>query len=135
MQTCINVLAQIYTSAYFVMGLLMKALEITWAKSMYMQYIFPCGCGMHLLIAGIASIGYLHGETGLGELSCEFVCSLWLLYFLIILIYFWCLCCWQCKKIVWKRMLQNFTNFVMRLLSCFASSSLCCGLVCSVRFR
>ena len=33
---CINVLAQIFTSVYFNMGLLMKTLEITWAKSMYM---------------------------------------------------------------------------------------------------
>ena len=63
MQTCINVLVQIYTSAYFDMGLLMKALEITWAKPMYMQFIFPCGGGMHLLIAGFASIGYLY-DTG-----------------------------------------------------------------------
>ena len=33
---------------------------------------------MHLLIAGFASIGYLHGEVGLRELSFEFefVCSL-----------------------------------------------------------
>ena len=53
-------------------GLLMKALEITWSKPMYMQYIFPCGGGMHLLIAGFASMGYLHGEAGLGELSFEF---------------------------------------------------------------
>ena len=32
---------------------------------------------MHLLIAGFASIGYLHGEAGLTELSFEFefVCS------------------------------------------------------------
>ena len=43
-----------------------------------MQYIFSCGGGMHLLIAGFASIGYLHGEAGLRELSFdfEFVCSL-----------------------------------------------------------
>ena len=27
---------------------------------------------MHLLIAGFASIGYLHGEAGLRELSFEF---------------------------------------------------------------
>ena len=58
----------------------MKALEITWAKSMFMQYIFPCHCGggMHLLIAGFASIGYLHGEAGLRKLllEFEFVCSL-----------------------------------------------------------
>ena len=78
MQTCINVLVQIYTSAYFDMGLLMKALEITWAKPMYMQYIFPYGGGVHLLIEGFTSIGYLHGETGLREVSFEFefVCSL-----------------------------------------------------------
>ena len=71
-QFSINVLVQIFTSAYFNMGLLMKALEITWDKPMYMQYIFPCGVGMHLLIAGFASIQYLHGETGLGEFKFEF---------------------------------------------------------------
>ena len=78
MQTCINVLIQIYTSAYSDMGLLMNALETTWAKPMYMQCIFPCEGGMHLLIAGFASIGYLHGEARLRELSFEFecVCSL-----------------------------------------------------------
>ena len=78
MQTCINVLVQIFTSAYFDMGLLMKALEITLPKPMYMQYIFPCGGGMHLLIAVSAFIGYLHCEAGLRELSFEFdsVCSL-----------------------------------------------------------
>ena len=38
---------------------------------------------MHLLIPGFASIGYLHGEAGLRKLSFEFVCSLWLWYFLI----------------------------------------------------
>ena len=130
---CINVFVQIYTSAYIDMGLLMKALEIIWTKPMHMQYNFPCGGGMHLLIAGFASIGYLHGEVGPRELSFEFefVCSLWLWYFLFKLTYyFWCLCCWQCKtKLVWKRVWQSF---VMRLLSFFASSSPCCGLFCSV---
>ena len=29
---------------------------------MYMQCIFPCEGGMHLLIAGFASIRYLHGD-------------------------------------------------------------------------
>ena len=64
MQTCINVLVQIFKSAYsyFDMGLLMKVLEITWAKPTHMQYIFPCGGAMHLLMEGFASIGYLHGE-------------------------------------------------------------------------
>ena len=90
MQTCINLLVQIYTSAYFDMGLFTKALEITWAKPMYMKYIFLCEGGMHLLITGFASIGYLHGKARLGELSFEFefVCSLWLWYFLVILAYF-----------------------------------------------
>ena len=50
------------------MDILTKALEITWAKPMYMQYIFPFGGGVHLLTAGPASIGYLHGEAGLREL-------------------------------------------------------------------
>ena len=65
MQTCINVLVEIYTSA----GLFTKALEITWAKPMYMKYIFLCEGGRHLLITGFASIGYLHGMARLGELS------------------------------------------------------------------
>ena len=90
MQTCINVLVQIYTSAYFDMGLFTKALEITWAKSMYMKYIFLCEGGMHLLMTGFAGIGYLNGKARLGELSFEFefVCSLWLWYFLVILAHF-----------------------------------------------
>ena len=40
MQKCINVLVQIYTSAYFDMGLLTKTLEITWAKPMYMKSFY-----------------------------------------------------------------------------------------------
>ena len=78
MQTCINVLVQIYMSAYFDMGLFKKALEIHWAKPMNMKYIFLSKGGMHLLITGFASIGCLHGKARLGELSFEFefVCSL-----------------------------------------------------------
>ena len=44
MQTCINVLAQIFTSAHFDMDLLMKASEIN------------CGVGMYLLIAGLLAL-------------------------------------------------------------------------------
>ena len=44
------------------MGLLMNALETIRAKPMYLQCIFPCEGGMHLLIAGFASIRYLHGK-------------------------------------------------------------------------
>ena len=78
MQTWINVLVQIYTSAYFEMGLFTKALEITWAKHMNMKYIFICEGEMHNLITGFASIGYLHGKARLGARSFEFefVCSL-----------------------------------------------------------
>ena len=65
MQTCINVLVQIYTSAYFDIGLFTKALEIDWAKPMYMIYIFLCEGGMPLLITGFARIGYLHGKARL----------------------------------------------------------------------
>ena len=72
MQTCINVLVQIYTSAYFDMGLFTKALGITWAKPMYKKYIFLCEGEMHLLMTGFASIGYLHGKARLGELSFAF---------------------------------------------------------------
>ena len=45
---------------------------------MYMKYIFLFEGGMHPLITGFASIGYLHGKARLGELSFEFefVCSL-----------------------------------------------------------
>ena len=79
------------------MGLFTKALEITWAKPMYMKYIFLCNGGMHHLITGFASIGYLHGKARLGVLSFEFefvcssfefVCSLLLWHFLVILAYF-----------------------------------------------
>ena len=77
MQTCINVLVQFYTSAYFDMSLFTN-LEITWAKPIYMKYIFLCEGGMHILITGFASIGYLHGKARLRELlfEFEFVCSL-----------------------------------------------------------
>ena len=36
-----------------------------------MQCIFPFEGGMHLLMAGFASIGHLRGEAGLGELLFE----------------------------------------------------------------
>ena len=36
------------------MGLFTKVLEITWARPMYMKYIFLCEGGIHLLITGFA---------------------------------------------------------------------------------
>ena len=67
-----------YLLKFIRIGLFTKALEINWAKPMYMKYIFLCEGGMHLLITGFASIGYLHGKARLGELSFEFafICSL-----------------------------------------------------------
>ena len=47
----------LFTSAYFDMGLLMKVLEITWAKHVYAIYL-----SMWSWNARFASIGYLHGE-------------------------------------------------------------------------
>ena len=54
------------------MDLLMKALETIWDKPMYMQYIFSCRGGLHLLLAGFASMEYFRGEVGLRELRFEF---------------------------------------------------------------
>ena len=83
MQTCINVLVQIYMSAYF--GFIYKSFRNHMAKPMYMKYIFLCEGGMHLLITGFASIGYLMVRRD--SENCH-VCSLWLWLFLVILTYF-----------------------------------------------
>ena len=65
------IIGQIYASAYYEIGLLMKALQITLAKLLYMQCMFPCEGGMHLLMEGFSSIGYLRGKMELRELSFE----------------------------------------------------------------
>ena len=56
---------------YFDMGLLTKALEITWAKPVELQGVIPCEGGMHLLMCVFAAIGYLYGDAGLRELLFE----------------------------------------------------------------
>ena len=71
MNACINDVVQIYASAYFDMGYLMKALEILLAKAMDMQCISPCKGGMHLLMADFASIRQLHCKTRPRKLSFE----------------------------------------------------------------
>ena len=53
------------------MGLLPKALEITWAKPIDMEGIIPCEGGMHLLMSVFAGIGHLYGDVGLRELLFE----------------------------------------------------------------
>ena len=101
---------------------------------MYMKYIFLCEGGMHLLITGFARIGYLHGKGRLGIWVC--------LQFVIVVfpdhtrLLFLCLCCWQCKtKIVWKRVWQSFTSFVMSQLSCLASPHRAVGVIVAVPGR
>ena len=76
---------------------------------------------MHLLIPGFASIRYLHGEAGLRELSfeLEFVCSLWLWYFLIKLTTFDVSAVGSVKQnLSRKECDKSFASFVKRLLSC-----------------
>ena len=54
------------------MGLLTKALEITWAKSMKLQgVVIPCEGDMHLLMCVFAATVYRYGDAGLRELLFE----------------------------------------------------------------
>ena len=53
---------------FFDMGLLTKALEVTWARPRELSGIFPCDGGMHLLMSVMAGIGHLYGNAGLQQL-------------------------------------------------------------------
>ena len=53
------------------MGLLIKALEITWAKSVELQGVIPCEGDKHLLMCVFAATVYLYGDAGLCELLFE----------------------------------------------------------------
>ena len=53
---------------FFDMGLLTKALKITWAKPEELAGVYPCEGGMHLFMAVTAAIGHLYGSTGLSNL-------------------------------------------------------------------
>ena len=52
----------------FDMGLLTKALEITWSQPDLLAGVHPCEGGMHLLMAVMAAIGHLYGDAGLFHL-------------------------------------------------------------------
>lgn len=52
------------------MGLLSKALEITWSCPNQLEGVIPFEGGMHLLMSVFAAIGYLYGE-GLNDLLVE----------------------------------------------------------------
>ena len=60
-----NKLGQTYIPVVFDMGLLTKALEITWAHPEELSGVIPCAGGMHLLMSTIAAIGHLYGDAGL----------------------------------------------------------------------
>ena len=53
------------------MGLLTKALEITWAKSFESQGVIPCEEDMYFLMCVFAATVYLYGDAGLRELLFE----------------------------------------------------------------
>ena len=53
------------------MGLLTKASEITWAKSVELQGVILCEGDMHLLMCVFAATIYLYGDAGLQELMFE----------------------------------------------------------------
>ncbi len=59
------------TPIVFDMGLLTKALEITWAKPQQLEEVIPIEEGMHLLMSLFSDIGYLYGDAGLKQLFKE----------------------------------------------------------------
>ena len=63
-----NSLGYKHLPIFFDMGLLTKALEITWAQPEVLQGIYPCEGGMHLLMAVMAAIGHLYGSAGIHQL-------------------------------------------------------------------
>jgi len=63
-----NNLGQTHVPIVFDMGLLTKALEITWANPEELSGVIPCYGGMHLLMSTIAAIGHLYGDAGLKPL-------------------------------------------------------------------
>ena len=53
------------------MGLLTKALEVTWARPDELACVIPCEGGMHLLMSVLSAIGYMYGDAGLKQLLHE----------------------------------------------------------------
>lgn len=67
----INMLGHESAPVFFDMGLLTKALEITWSRPVDLAGIIPCDGGMHLLMSLFAGIGKLYGDAGLKNLLHE----------------------------------------------------------------
>lgn len=64
-------LGQTTVPVFFDLGLLTKALEITWSRSDELKGVVPCEGGMHLLMSLFAAIGNLYGDAGLKDLLHE----------------------------------------------------------------
>ena len=67
----INALGFDNSPVVFDMGLLTKALEITWSRPQELSGVIPCDGGMHLLMSLFAGIGQLFGDAGLLQLLHE----------------------------------------------------------------
>lgn len=63
-----NELGHDFSPIVFDMGLLTKALEITWACPDKLSGVIPMEGGMHLLFAVLGGVGYLYGSAGLAKL-------------------------------------------------------------------
>lgn len=63
-----NALGHDFTPVVFDMGLLTKALEITWASPDELSGVIPVDGGMHLIFAVLGGVGYLYGSAGLSKL-------------------------------------------------------------------
>lgn len=66
-----NSLGQKHVPLCFDMGLLPKALEITWSHPKELEGVILMEGGMHLLMSVIAGIGHLYGDAGLSQLLHE----------------------------------------------------------------
>ncbi|CAC5361555.1 CACNA2D3 [Mytilus coruscus] len=66
-----NLLGQDCIPVFFYMGLVTKALEITWARPDELKGVIPCEDGMHLLMSVFSGIGYLYDDAGLWQMLCE----------------------------------------------------------------
>ena len=66
-----NALGHTFTPVFFDMGLLTKALEITWSRPDELAGVIPCEGGMHLAMSALAGMGSLYGDAGLSNLLHE----------------------------------------------------------------
>lgn len=64
-------LGQSHIPIFFDMGLLWKALEITWAYPQELSGVIPCEGGMHFLMSVFSGIGYIYADAGLSSLLHE----------------------------------------------------------------